>query len=191
MSDTDDKIRDAAAYDILTDRALRYKRNLFITTILALAVFYGEIKSDEITLSGLKFTLPNAEAFIPIIIAFILIYFLISFFRHANGEYTLWQKRIASRDKRYSTDWSSGTERNHGGAEIAYPIFNNDIMTLMSTPPANMEHTTDMSAVLYQEIWARVRHYRRYEYFLPLLLGTASLLFLVGKILAILIPSGG
>ncbi|MBL4691771.1 MAG: hypothetical protein JKY92_00375 [Magnetovibrio sp.] len=45
-------------------------------------------------LSGLKFTLPDAEKAIPIGVLLILIYYLISFWRHASGEFSLWRERI-------------------------------------------------------------------------------------------------
>ena len=186
MSESEeDKIRNAAAYDILSDRALRYKRNLFITSFLTLTVFYGDITSNQISLSGLKFTLPNADSIIPTGVLLILLYYLISFRRHSHGEYVLWKERIQFRNGLYLINWDDKKECNElldAAKKVQRTVNENFELIITDGQPFNVpDGIQSLSSGLHQEIQARMRHYRIVEYGLPMLVGALSLSLLLVK----------
>lgn len=188
MSDeTAEKIHDAAARDILSERTLKYKRNLYITSIFALVVFYGKIESDMITLSGLKFTLPNAETAISTCVLLILIYYLISFLRYANGEYALWQERIGSAHAMYLTNWKNSKESNsHFSEGVSDIVCNEKQVSVSINRPNGRKEPVYLTAPIYHEIMARKRYYKIFEYGLTVGFGFASLALLLGKAVHIL-----
>jgi len=185
----EDKIRNATAYDILSDRTLKYKRNLYITSILALTVFFGEITNDDVTISGLKFTLPNAEMTISFGVVLILAYYLNSFLRFASGEYTLWQERIDSRSSHYLVNWSNPTiSKKHPeyGLNSDKDEEKHFILSHKTHDDGFSGLMTDVktSKTIHKEIMSRVSYYQIFEFGLAVGLGSVSFALLLGKVLA-------
>ena len=93
-STEDEKMVEVLSREIISDRTLRYKRNLFISSIASILFFIGKIGSNKIAFAGIKFELPDSNIIITFGLLFITLYYTFTFIRHIIGDVSLWKERI-------------------------------------------------------------------------------------------------
>lgn len=96
MSDTaEDKIHAAISKPILSERTLRYKRNMFFTAAIAAIHTFGEIKStNTFKLSGAEYILPYPDTIIGVVILTVLLYLALTYYRYATSDLVMWKTQF-------------------------------------------------------------------------------------------------
>ena len=95
MSDSPaEKIHAAIAKPILSERTLRYKRNMFLAAAFAAVHTYGKLDSNEFTLSGAEYALPHADTTIGVVLLTILLYLAVGYYRYAASDLVMWKTQF-------------------------------------------------------------------------------------------------
>lgn len=150
-----ENVRKAVAYDILSERTLRYKRNMFLSATFATIHVIGKIDSNTFTLSGAEFHLPHADSIVGITILLTLLYFTTVFHRYAKGDLLVWETRF--------TEEENQTLAKCPDLDESY--FNN--------------YARQHGQALHREYHSKLRFFKLLEFYGPLLLSMVTWLALL------------
>lgn len=172
-----EKLREAVADDILSERSMKYKRNLYIVAVLSIAIWHGKITKNTVTFSGVSFEIQNAETVITYALGCLLVYFSVSFFRRANGELKIWKTKITDIFSFWFMDMSTPLIiQNKKNSEPEFRVEKIiDAIDVTKFYPLSNSVTALISIDIYNETSKRINYFNWIEYRLPILISLIAL----------------